>query len=48
MVKNATSRQLPPDFFKEMLSIELNLQAHQFNFQDIDKLIQLYAVPTYN
>ena len=45
MKKNNTGLTQPTQqFFSEMLNIEMSLQNQNYTFQDIDKLIQLYAV----
>ena len=44
MTKDNAKKKLSPKFFAEMLTIETNIHTNEFKFEDIDKLIQYYAV----
>ena len=44
MAKDNIRKKLSTKFFAEMLTMETNLQTNLGKFEDIDKLIQYYAV----
>ena len=42
--KKAPPKPLSTKFFADMLALELNIQSKDYDFRDIDELVQLYAV----